>query len=142
MDADDFDVLDRGQRLHHLAQPPRRQHQRIAAGEDDLPDFCMLADIIERRRKRRAIERAGLARPDHFAAEAEAAIDRANLCELEQHAVRIAMHDARHRRMGIIADWIGKLLRARIEFSFAGDELPRDRVVRIVTIDQIGKRAR
>ena len=31
---------------HDLAEAPRRQHQRIAAGQDHLPDFRMRADVI------------------------------------------------------------------------------------------------
>jgi hypothetical protein len=42
MQSDDLDMLDIGQIRHDLAQSPRRQHQRIAAGEDHLPDLVML----------------------------------------------------------------------------------------------------
>ena len=48
MDPDDPDVIDAGEIRHDLGEPPRRQHQRIAAGQDDFPDFRMRADIVER----------------------------------------------------------------------------------------------
>jgi hypothetical protein len=48
---------------------------------------------------------------DHLAAEAEAAIDRAGMDELEQGTVGIAMHHALDRRMGLVADRIGQFLR-------------------------------
>ena len=92
-------------------EPARRQHQRIAAGQDHLPDFRVRADIIERRRVGLVRQRVLLAGSDHLAAEAEAAIDRADMNELEQHAVGIAMHDACDRRMRVIADRIGALAR-------------------------------
>ena len=46
--ADDLDVLDRRQRLDDLPETPRREHERIAAGEDHLPDLAMVADIAQR----------------------------------------------------------------------------------------------
>ena len=69
------------------------------------------ADIVQRVVVGALRERARLARPDHLAAEAEPAIDRADVHQLEQHAVGIAMHDARDRRMRVIADRIGALVR-------------------------------
>ena len=48
------------------------------------------------------------------------------------------MHDAVHRRMRVIADRIGALARLRGQFLGARDELPRDRIVGIVGIDQRG----
>ena len=97
-------------------QPPRRQHQGIAAGQDHLPDFLVRADVVERGRIGLVRQRAVLARSDHLAAEAEAAIDRADMNELEQHAIGIAMHDAGDRRMRVIADRIGVLARLRRQF--------------------------
>src|SRR5476651_2726866 len=38
--------------------------------------------------------------------------------------------------MGVVADRIEKLLRLTIEFGYARHELPRDRVTRIVAVDQ------
>ena len=48
MNAHDLDVIDLRKRLHHRAQPPRRQHQWIAAGEDHFPDLRMAPDVVER----------------------------------------------------------------------------------------------
>ena len=87
-------MRDRCQPLHDLSQPARRQHQRIAAGEDHLPDLRMVGDIGDGRVHRLGDQRAQPLRPDHFAAEAEAAIDRADMHGLQQHPIRIAMHDA------------------------------------------------
>ena len=48
-----------------------------------------------------------LARPDHFAAKAEPAIHRADMYQLEQHAIGIAVDDAGNGRMRVVADRIG-----------------------------------
>ncbi len=56
--------------------------------------------------------------------------------ELQQHAVRMAVHDALDRACRIIADRIGALLWRRRELRRIGNELPRDRVIRIGRIDQ------
>ena len=84
-------------RRHESAQAARRQDQRIAAGDDHLPDLGPARDIGERGLKRVGGERAEPLRPDHLAAEAEAAIDRADVDELQQHAVGIAVDDALDR---------------------------------------------
>ena len=91
----------------------RRQRQRIAAGEDDFPDRRAGADIVERGVERLGRQRGRPARADRLAAEAEAAIDRADVQELQQDAIGIAMHDAGDGAVGGIADRIGALLAAR-----------------------------
>ena len=122
--------------------PSRRgdEHERIAAGEDHLPDLAVGADIVERGIELLARERAPA--PDHFAAEAKAAIDRADMDGLEQHAVGIAVHDARDRTVRLVADRIGHLLGPRLELSRIGNELARDRVARIGRIDERRRRRR
>ena len=52
--ADNLDMRDCGQPLHHVAQPPRRQDQWVAAGEDDFPDVRVGTHIVKRRIERRA----------------------------------------------------------------------------------------
>ena len=138
VNADDPDVVDRGQIRHDLGKPPRRQHQGIAAGQDHLPDFGMRADIGQRIVVGAFRERARLARPDHFAAKTEPAIHRADMHQLEQHPIGVAMHDARDRRMRVITDRIGAFVRLRHQFLGAWNKLPRDRIVGIVGVDQRG----
>ncbi len=78
--------------------------------------------------------------PDHLAAKAEPAIDRAGVDELEQHPVGIAVHDPLHRAVRVVADGVGALLRLRHQFRRVGDELARDGVIGIVGVDQVGHR--
>jgi hypothetical protein len=47
VESDDLDVIDGGKPLHDLGQAARREDQRVAAGEDDLPDLRMVRDIGE-----------------------------------------------------------------------------------------------
>ena len=134
--AHDRHVRDRGQRVHQLGQPPRRQHQRIAAGQDHFPDFGPRADIGQCRRQLPRRQRLA-ARPDLLAAEAETAIDRTDMQRLQQHAVGIAMDDAFYGRAGLVADRVGQFGGRDFGLLPARHELPRDRVVReIRAIDQ------
>ena len=48
------------------------------------------------------------------------------------------MDDAGHRRMRVVADRIGVLARCAHQFERARNELPRDRVVGVFGVDQLG----
>ncbi len=69
-----------------------------------------------------------LAAPHRLAAKAEAAIDRADRQQLQQHAVGVAMHEARHGAVRVVADGIGEFHLSRHQFARVGQELPRDGV--------------
>ena len=71
-----------------------------------------------RRRQRR-----GLARPHPLAAEAEPAVDGADVGQLQQHPVRVTVHDPRDRRVDVIADRIGQLVRLGLELGRVRNEL-------------------
>ena len=135
MDADHADMVDGVERRDQLGQPPRRQHQRIAAGQDHFPDLRPRLDVGDG-----GVELVGrqrlAARPDLLAAEAEAAIDRADMQRLQQHAVGIAMHDALDRRARLVADRVGQLLGRDLGLGDARHELARDRIGRIGAVDQ------
>ena len=110
-----------------LCETPRRQHQRIAAGEDHLPDLRLRANIVERRVELRAA-RAPRRPAHHLAAEAKTAIDRADMERLEQHPVGIAMHDALDRAVRASPIGSARFLGAACELGRIGNELARDRV--------------
>ena len=57
---------------------------------------------------------------------------------LEQHAVRVAVDDPGHRRVGGVADRIRALLGLGDAFPGDGNELSADRVVRVIGVDQLG----
>ena len=60
----------------------------------------------------------------------------------KQHAVGIAMHDARHGRMRVVADRVGELVCSVLKLARVGHELPRDRVVSVGRVDQGGEHCR
>ena len=52
------------------------------------------------------------------------------------------MHDAGDGAVRVVADRVGALLGPRRQLRRIGHELPRDRIVRIVAVDQPGHRRR
>src|SRR4029077_12053375 len=104
---DDLDMRDRLEPIDDCLETPGREHERIAAGEDHLPDLGMRADIVERGIELPSREPAFPT--NDLAAEAEAAVRGADVHRLEQHAVGIAVDDARDRAVGRIADRIRPL---------------------------------
>ncbi len=129
--ADDLHMVDAAQPLHDRAEPARREHQRIAAGEDHLPDLRVGGDVAEGNLQRLGRQWLAGHGPDHLAAEAEAAVDGAGVGRLQEHAVRIAVHDPGDRALGLIADRIGQLAGQDLELGLGGDELARDRIGRV-----------
>jgi hypothetical protein len=136
VNADDPDVIDGREIPHDPRKPAFRQHQRIAAGQDHLPDVLARADVAERFRIGLIRDGAVLARAHHLATEAEPAINRADMDQLEQHTIGIAMHDACDGRMSAIADRVGALVGLALQLICGRNELPRDRVVGVGGIDQ------
>ena len=67
----------------------------------------MLEHVVELRPRERAVAVG----PHHFAPEAEPAINRADVHKLQEATVGVAMHHAFDRRMRLIADRIGPLVR-------------------------------
>ena len=57
---------------------------------------------------------------------------------LQQHPIRVAMHDAVHRAMGMVADRIGPLFRRGQQFGRIGHELPGNRIGNGTWLDQPG----
>ena len=47
MQTEDFHMIDGFEPGHDLREPPRRQGQRIAAGQNHFPDCRMLLDIAD-----------------------------------------------------------------------------------------------
>ena len=130
-------MIDPRQPPHHRLQPPGRQRQRIAAGEDHLPDLGPLGDIGEGGVQGGGIERLGRARSDHLAAEAEPAVGGADVGQFQQHPVGIAVHHPLHRAVASVADGIGVLARRDVQLGRLGQELAGDGVCGIGGVDQV-----
>ena len=90
-----------------IIEPLVGQRQRVAAGDQHVADLGMVGDVIERLVPLRPAERIVAARLAHHArAGAIAAIGRAEAGGEEQHAVGIAVHEARHGAMAVLAERI------------------------------------
>lgn len=90
VEAHDPYVVDVRKGLNQLGNSPRRGDQRVAAGDDHLPDLRMGPDIIDSVFKGLRFQVRRL-RADHLAAEAESAVDRTDMDEFQQHPVRVTV---------------------------------------------------
>ncbi len=139
MDAQRLDMGEGVERCEDRAEPAWREHQRVAAGQDDLSDIGVLAQPgaggVEFLRRQQATIGADL-----LAAEAEAAIDRADQQRLEQRAVGVAVDDAAHRRERLVGDWVRGFVWSGDQLVRVRHELTADRVVRVD--DQVAQRRR
>src|SRR5262245_57196782 len=97
----------------------------------------MRPDIIQRALQRFSRESDSFARPDHFAAETKSAINRADMSELEQHAVGIAMDDSIHGAPGIVTDRVGAFTVLVLQFSQIRNKLSRNWIMRVIGMDQL-----
>src|SRR4029079_1654609 len=130
-------MTDRGNSRRQRRQPAWRKHQWVAAGHHHFPDFWALYDIGERCFKRGIRQMRRLTWSDTFAAKTEAAIDRANGCKLQEHAVGVTVHKSWPHLMHVVADRIIARLRQPIQFGAAWNELPGDRISGIGGVDQL-----
>src|SRR5205823_8854744 len=81
-------------------------------------------------------------RPDHFAPEAEPAVDRTGVDELEQHAVGITVDDALDWAESTVTDRVAALLWPHVKLAGVGYELLGNGIVRVAWVDQARDRRR
>src|SRR5580658_1267291 len=101
----------------------------------------MSAYVVNRRGELGCAERPR-ARTYAFAAETEAAIDRANRDQLDQHPIGITMHQPLDGALGVVADRIVALGGIANQLARVRHELTRDRVARVFGPDEGGERRR
>src|SRR5262249_25111749 len=70
------DMGDLVERAHNFGEAAPPQHKGIAPGDDDLPDFRPLTNVVKGRREGRSVQHRWLL-PDDLAAKAKPAINRA-----------------------------------------------------------------
>ncbi len=76
---------------------------------------------------------------DHAAARAISAIARAAIRHQKEHAVRITMHQTRHRHVRVLPARDRHFVRRLPALLDARDDLAADRTIRIVLLDQVEK---
>jgi hypothetical protein len=101
---DDLDMRDFPQALEDAFEQEIGEHERIAAGEDDIADLGILCDVFDPVLNVLHID---LGRIPHLSlARAKAAVHRALARRQEEDAVRVPVDDARHRAVGILGERI------------------------------------
>ncbi len=99
--------LDRPEATEQVVELVVGKRQRIAARDQDVADLRVRLDIGERAFPLRLRERVLAASfPDHARARAVAAVGRAEAGRQEQHPVGIAVDEAGHRRVVVLAERI------------------------------------
>ena len=137
-DAQKFHVRNRAQPAQKIFQLVVAQQQRVAAAQQHVADFRMRGDVgdllVEFGMK---IVAAGVA--DEPRARAVTAIRGAAVGDQKQHAVGIAMHEAGHGRMRILAARVAHLPRRGVGFLDVRNDLQADRAMFVRRINQVEK---
>ena len=119
-DADHIEVFDGRQFGDEPAQLRHRQRERIAAGDDDVVNFVVLAHVVDHPLIVVAGAVPAVAVHGHALARAEPAVHRADVRGDHQHPVGIAMRQARDRRILVFFQRIFELL-ARLAGHSSGE---------------------
>ena len=114
-DPDELEVLDRAQARQHVLEPVLVERQRIAAGDQAIANRRRARDVVDRGVDVGLAQRALAARADEPGPRAIAAINRAEIGDEQQHAIRIAMHEARRRAVAVLAERVVLLARRLVE---------------------------
>ena len=135
-EAEKFHVRNRAQPAQQIFQLLVAQQQRVAAAQQHVADFRMRGDIgdlpVEFGME---IVAAGVAHQPR--AGAITAIAGAAVRDQKQHAVGIAMHQARHRRMRIFAARVAHFPGRGVGFLEPRHDLAAHRAVFIRRINQV-----
>ena len=116
-------------------QPLVAQGQRIAAGNQHVADAGRGPDVLERLLQP-LLPRGDMPLPHHPRARAVAAIARTEIGHQQQHAVGIAMHQARHGAVVVFAQGIVGLAGRTLEFIQRGNDRPPQRLEAVVARNQ------
>ena len=135
-DADDLDMGNAPQPRKQVFHMQLGHGKGVSSGNQDIADLGMLLDVIK----------AGLPRfnPDvafifchHARTRTVPAIGGAEAGNQEQNPVGIAVHQPRHGHGSILAARVGHFLRRNQRFLDPRNDLPPDRAIGIVGIDEI-----
>src|SRR5262245_21513378 len=100
-----------------IGNAARGENEGIAARQNGLPDLRVVADVSKSGLEIGIRERRAVVGSNHLATEAEAAVDWADGCDLEEHAVGIAMHETGERAFRVIADRVCTLRGMMVELA-------------------------
>ena len=134
-DADDLDVRDLAQAADDLLEQLGRERQAVAAADQHVAHLRRAAQVVELRLVVARVEVLGRVAND-ARPRAVAAVARALRGDEHQHAVRVAVHETRHRRVTVLGERVLHHRGEGLLLAAERDDLAADRVVRIVRIDQ------
>jgi len=140
-DPDDLHVRDLAEAAQHGLQELRRQRQAVAAGDQHVPDLGRPPDVVQLRLVLLPVE--VLARvADDPAPRAVAAVAGALGRDQHQDPVRVAMDQARNRRVAVLGERVLHHPGEGAELPARRDDLAPDRIVRVVRVheaDEVGR---
>ena len=140
-DAQKLHVRDRAQTAQQMFQLLVAEQQRVAAAQQHVAHLRMAADVLDLPVELgMEIVAAGVAHQPR--PRAIPAIRRAPVRHQEQHPVGITVHQARHRRMRVLAARVAHLPRRDVRFLDARDDLPANRAVlvgRVNEVEEVGR---
>ena len=134
-DPDDLDVRDLAQAAQDRLEQLRRERQAVAAGDEHVADLRRPAQVLELRLVVAAVEVLGRVADDPRP-RAVAAVARALGRDQHQDAVRVAVDEARDRRVAVLGERVLHHRREGLLLAAERDDLAADRVVRVVRVDQ------
>ncbi len=135
-DAHDLDVGDAAQFAENPVEFLIREHQRVTAGKENVANHRRLADVVDAGQQfifiGNRIDVADLA----FAGTV-AAVHGADVTDLQQHPVGVAMGHSRHRAVPVLGQGIGQVAGVEFQLPGGGEGLAKDGIVaKALGIDQ------
>ena len=135
-DADEFDVLDRAQPGEQRVELRIGEEQGIAAGEQHIAHLGVFFEVAEGGLEL-GVQLLLADAAHHAAAGAVTAVAGAAVGDEEEHAVRVAVDEAGHGHVAVLAAGVGHLIGIVPGLLDARDNLPADWAVGIVGVDEI-----
>ena len=136
-DAHDLDVIDGAHAGEDLLELVVGEHQRVAAADQHVAHLGRALDVLDGVVDL-VLGDEVLGAADQAAPGAVAAVHRAHLGDHEQHAVGVAVRDARRRRVEVLGDGVLQVLGAHDELGRRGHALHAHRAVRVVGVHERG----
>ena len=134
-DPDDLDVGDLADAAEDLLEQLRGEGQPVPAGDEDVADLGRPAEVVELRLVVAAVEVLGRVADDP-APRAVAAVARALGRDEHEHAIRVAMDEAGHRRVAVLGEAVLHHRGERLLLPTERDHLAADRVGRVLRVDE------
>src|SRR5690606_30415765 len=120
----------------HVLEPVLVEAQRIAARDQAVADRRRRLDVLDGAIDVGLLERTLAARTDEPRTRAVAAVHRAEVRDEQEHAVRVAVHEARHGARVVLAERILLLARRGVELRERRHGRSAYALARITRVDE------